>query len=112
AVDQDWLADQRQVFRARCVAIGLADAFGKRRGDAAGKEGRDVEFLPRFEIGPDHDRDLGVELHEIVCTVGIARNSAPHGEEAPWRRSGRYFASPGEPCGPRPSFETRARTRS
>src|SRR6185312_4611461 len=32
--------------------------------DAAGEIGRDVELLPRFEIGPDHDRDLGVELHD------------------------------------------------
>jgi hypothetical protein len=38
AVDQDWLADQRQIFCARCVAIGFADAFGKGRGNAAGEE--------------------------------------------------------------------------
>jgi len=29
----------------------------------AGQERGHVEFLPGFEIGPDHDRDFGVELH-------------------------------------------------
>ena len=28
------------------------------------QERSDVQLLPRFEVGPDHDRDLGVELHE------------------------------------------------
>ena len=37
AVDQDGLADQRQIFRAGAVAIGLADAFGKGGGNAAGE---------------------------------------------------------------------------
>ena len=63
AIDQDRLPDQRQIFRARAVFIRLADAFRKRRRDAAGEERRDVELLPRLEVGPDHDRDLGVELH-------------------------------------------------
>jgi hypothetical protein len=27
--------------------------------------------LPRFEIGPDHDRDLGVELHWMAPKVSF-----------------------------------------
>ena len=64
AIDQDRLSDQRQIFGARTVFVILADALGKRRGDAAGQERGDVELLPRFQVGPDDDRDLGVELHD------------------------------------------------
>ena len=68
AIDQDRLADQPQVFRARAVFIGLADAFRICRGDAAGEERRDVELLPGFEIGADDDGDLGVELQGFTPT--------------------------------------------
>jgi hypothetical protein len=63
-VDQDRLADQRQIFRARAVAIGLADAFRKRCRDASSQKRSHVELLPCFKVGSDHDRDLGIELHE------------------------------------------------
>ena len=42
AVDQDRLADQRKISGARAVFIGLADAFRKRRRDAAGQECSDT----------------------------------------------------------------------
>src|SRR5882724_6680326 len=38
AVDQDRLADQRQIARAGTVFVSVADAFRKRRGYAAGQE--------------------------------------------------------------------------
>ena len=63
AVDQDRLTDQREIFRAGAVFISLADARRKRSGDAACEKRSDVQLLPDLEIGPDHDRDLGVELH-------------------------------------------------
>ena len=28
------------------------------------QEGSDIQLLPCLQIGPDHDCDLGVELHE------------------------------------------------
>ena len=68
AIDQNRLADQRQIFRAGAVAIGLADAFGKRRGNAAGEEGSDVELLPRFEIEPEPTAILVSN-----CMIGLRR---------------------------------------
>ena len=44
--------------------MSLAHAFGKGRGNAAREEGGHVQLLLRLEIGPDHDRDLGIELHD------------------------------------------------
>jgi hypothetical protein len=64
AIDQDRLTDQRQILCAGAVFVGLTDAFRKRRGNAAGKERCDVQLLPRFEVGPDHDCDLAIELHD------------------------------------------------
>ena len=82
AVDQDRLADQRQILRPRGVAIGLADAFGEFGGDAAAEEGGDVELLPRFQIGPDHDRDLGVEVHGgPQCHSGARHFGASYGAQ-------------------------------
>ena len=34
AVDQDWLADQRQIFRARAILVSFADASGKGGGNS------------------------------------------------------------------------------
>src|SRR3982750_2400742 len=55
AVDQDRLSDQRVIFRARRVLIGLADAVGKRSRDAAGQERGNVELLPGLKISADHN---------------------------------------------------------
>src|SRR5204862_1291261 len=42
-------------------------------------ERRDVQLLPRVQIGPDHDRDLGVELQEITPSrhSGMVRRTRP-----------------------------------
>jgi hypothetical protein len=63
AIDQDRLAYQRKILSARAVCIGLADAFRKCRRNTAGQECSDIQLLSRFEVGSDHDRDLGIELH-------------------------------------------------
>jgi hypothetical protein len=63
AVDQDRLADQRVIESTGTVLVRFADAFRKGGGNAAGEERSDIQLLPRLEVGPNHDRDLGVELH-------------------------------------------------
>jgi hypothetical protein len=67
-IDQDRLPDQRQILRAGAVFIGFADAFRKRRRNTTGEEGGDVELLPWLEVNADHDRDFGIELHELFPT--------------------------------------------
>src|SRR5271170_3963334 len=52
AVNQDRLADQRQIARTRAVFIRLADTFGKCRRNTRREERSDIELLPDFEIGP------------------------------------------------------------
>src|SRR6476646_4729357 len=51
AVDQDGLADQRQVSGTRAVLVRLADAFRKAGRDPAGQKAGNVQLLPRFEVG-------------------------------------------------------------
>lgn len=51
--------------RSRCVGKRLADATWICRSDAAGQERRDVQLLPDFEVGPDDERDFGVELQAL-----------------------------------------------
>src|SRR4030088_2263483 len=61
------------VFGAGTIFVSFADAFRERGGDAAGQEGSDVQLLPSFKVAPDHDRDLGIELHDWLRRHSGAR---------------------------------------
>jgi hypothetical protein len=65
AIDQDRLADEREISGAGTVFIGATDTGGKGGGNAAGEKMRRLSASAMaLEIGPDHDRNLGVELHD------------------------------------------------
>src|SRR6266478_1584153 len=69
AVDQDRLTDQRQIFGARTIFVRLADTLRKSGRDARCQERSHVQLLPRFEVGPDRDRDLGIEWHGCSSVI-------------------------------------------
>src|SRR3546814_18606765 len=54
--------------------IGLADALGCPRGDAAGQESHDVQLLPDLEVVTDGDGDLGVVVHRWAPCWRSPRN--------------------------------------
>src|SRR3546814_17964034 len=71
---QHRLAEDCEVGNAAGVMIGLADALGCPRGDAAGQESHDVQLLPDLEVVTDGDGDLGVVVHRWAPCWRSPRN--------------------------------------
>src|SRR5437868_2027778 len=67
----------------RSVFVGLADAFRKSGRYPAREKRSHVELLP--SLGPDHDRDFRLELHD--CSSASFRDASQDAHPESWNNS-------------------------